>query len=325
MKSPQELIDGIIRFIENEREVYGDFAASTPSLSGAAADDSGMPDAVTEDADAETAEEAATTPSASSTSDSPAAEDGAAENPDTGGNRRGSSAPGITRSDSGSAGGNRRRRQSGGALDPQEGLFEEDASRDVYHRIGQCSSLGELRQLCAQAEVLQTDLPDTNLVFGVGNSEADLMLIGEAPGAEEDKQGEPFVGPAGQLLNDILAAIDFEREDVYIANILKHRPPNNRNPLPEERERSLPFLLKQIELIQPKLILCLGKTAAQTLLENNDSLSSMRGRFHPFRGSYELLATYHPAALLRHEKWKRPTWEDVQMLRRRYDELDCEP
>lgn len=325
MKSPQELIDGIIRYIENEREIYGDFATGSADLSS----DPAVPSSDTEEEspDQESTGEAqapAAEESGEKTGDDKANSSDTSSSP-TSGKTSGSSAPGITRSDSGSAGGNRRRRQSGGALDPQEGLFEEDASRDVYHRIGQCSSLGELRQLCAQAEVLQTDLPDTNLVFGVGNAEADLMLIGEAPGAEEDKQGEPFVGPAGQLLNEILAAIDFERGDVYIANILKHRPPNNRNPLPEERERSLPFLLKQIELIQPKLILCLGKTAAQTLLENNDSLSSMRGRFHPFRGSYELLATYHPAALLRHEKWKRPTWEDVQMLRRRYDELDCKP
>jgi len=151
------------------------------------------------------------------------------------------------------------------------------------------------------------------------------MLIGEAPGEEEDKQKEPFVGAAGKLLNKILAAIDFDRDDVYIANILKHRPPNNRDPLQEERQRSLPFLLKQIELIDPKLILCLGKVSAQTLLKSNQSLGKMRGRFHNFMDKYELLVTYHPAALLYHPKWKRPTWEDVQMLRERYDELGCKP
>lgn len=187
--------------------------------------------------------------------------------------------------------------------------------------IDKCESLDELRRLCENADVLRTDLDDTNLVFGVGNPDADLMLIGEAPGAEEDRQGEPFVGAAGQLLNKILAAINFNREDVYIANILKHRPPNNRNPLPEERERSLPFLLRQIDLIDPKLILALGKVSAQTLLGSDESLSKMRGRFHKFRDKYLLLATYHPAALLRHPKWKRPTWEDVQMLREKYDSL----
>lgn len=210
-------------------------------------------------------------------------------------------------------------------LDSQENLFDPDKDREVYSQIDRCNTLEELKALCKKAEVLKTDLKDTNLVFGVGNPDADLMLIGEAPGAEEDKQGEPFVGAAGQLLNKILAAVNFERDDVYIANILKHRPPNNRNPLPEERQRSLPFLLRQIDLINPKLILSLGKVSAQTLLDNDDSLSSMRGKFHSFRDKYELMATYHPAALLRHAKWKRPTWEDVQKLRKRYDELDCKP
>jgi DNA polymerase len=210
-------------------------------------------------------------------------------------------------------------------FDSQEGLFNSDDSREVYYHIDKCSTLDELKELCQKADVLKTDLEDTNLVFGVGNPDADLMLIGEAPGAEEDKQGEPFVGAAGQLLNKILEAINFERDEVYIANILKHRPPNNRNPLPEERKRSLPFLLRQIDLIKPKLILCLGKVSAQTLLNNDNTLGSMRGKFHSFRGEYELMATYHPAALLRSTKWKRPTWEDVQLLRKRYDELGCKP
>ncbi|MEL7834365.1 uracil-DNA glycosylase [Fodinibius sp. Rm-B-1B1-1] len=210
-------------------------------------------------------------------------------------------------------------------LDPQEGLFNKDESNDVYYHIDKCNSLEELEALCQKADVLRTDLKETQLVFGVGNPNADLMIIGEAPGAEEDKQGEPFVGKAGQLLNNILDAINFKREDVYIANILKHRPPNNRNPKPEERERSLPFLLRQIDLIDPKLILAVGKVAAQTLLDKNLSLTKMRGQFHDFRGKYQLLATYHPAALLRHPKWKRPTWEDVQLLRKRYNELGGQP
>lgn len=210
-------------------------------------------------------------------------------------------------------------------FDSQEALFNKDGSREVYYHIDKCDTLEELKQLCEKAEVLKTDLEDTNLVFGTGNPDADLMLIGEAPGAEEDKQGEPFVGAAGQLLNKILKAINLRREDVYIANILKHRPPNNRNPLPEERKRSLPFLLRQIDLVHPKLILCLGKVSAQTLLDKDNSLGSMRGKFHSFRGEYELMATYHPAALLRNPKWKRPTWEDMQLLKKRYDELGCKP
>ncbi|MDR8392367.1 uracil-DNA glycosylase [Aliifodinibius sp. S!AR15-10] len=201
----------------------------------------------------------------------------------------------------------------------------ESHPKTVEERLEACKTLEELRELCQESDLLKTDLEGTNLVFGVGNPNADLMVIGEAPGEDEDRQGEPFVGKAGQLLNKILAAIDFSRDDIYIANILKHRPPNNRDPKPEERERSLPFLVKQIELIKPKLILSLGKVSAQTLLNSDQSLGRMRGKFHPFLDKYELLATYHPAALLRHSKWKRPTWEDVQMLRKRYDELGCKP
>jgi uracil-DNA glycosylase len=182
-------------------------------------------------------------------------------------------------------------------------------------------TLDELFEICLKADVLQTDLSGTRLVFGTGNPDADLMLIGEAPGLQEDKEGEPFVGRAGQLLNKILAAITFRREDVYIANILKHRPPNNRDPLPEERDRSLPYLYRQIELVNPKLILCLGRISAQTLLNTTEPMKNLRGRFHPFLDGRELLVTFHPAALLRNPAWKRDTWEDVQLLRKRYDEL----
>lgn len=187
-------------------------------------------------------------------------------------------------------------------------------------KIAQCTTLDELRALCIEAEELKTDLEDTNLVFGVGNPQAELMIVGEAPGYNEDQQGEPFVGQAGQLLDKIMEAINFKREDIYIANILKHRPPNNRDPKPEERQRSLPYLIRQIEIIDPKLILCVGRISATTLLNKETSLGSLRQKFHPFHGR-ELMATYHPAALLRNQKWKRPTWEDVQMLRKRYDEL----
>jgi DNA polymerase len=187
-------------------------------------------------------------------------------------------------------------------------------------KIAACSTLDELRALCEQAGELRTDLEGTNLVFGVGNASADVMIIGEAPGFNEDKQGEPFVGQAGQLLDKIMEAIRFKREDIYITNILKHRPPNNRDPKPEESQRSLPYLLRQIELIDPKLILCVGRISATILLNENSSLKNLRQKFHPFHGR-ELMATYHPAALLRNQQWKRPTWEDVQMLRKRYDEL----
>ncbi len=191
--------------------------------------------------------------------------------------------------------------------------------------LNEIQTLDALKEFCLGIEELRTDLDGTQLVFGKGNPHADLLLIGEAPGAEEDKQGEPFVGRSGQLLTKILEAINFTRDQIYIANILKHRPPDNRNPTAEERSRSLPYLMKQIELINPKLILCLGKISAETLLGINSTMKDMRGSFHKFSEKYELLVTYHPAALLRNPNWKRETWEDVKLLRKRYDELGCKP
>jgi len=146
------------------------------------------------------------------------------------------------------------------------------------------------------------------------------MVIGEGPGYEEDMQGEPFVGKAGQLLNKILQSVEFRREEVYIANIIKCRPPNNRDPLPEEIEQCEPYLWTQIELIKPKVILALGRIAGQTLLKTNQPLAVLRGKVHEVRG-VKMVVTYHPAALLRNPQWKRPTWEDVQRLRRVYNEV----
>jgi DNA polymerase len=157
-----------------------------------------------------------------------------------------------------------------------------------------------------------------NFVFGVGNPDAKLVLIGEAPGADEDEQGEPFVGRAGQLLNKILAAVQLRREDVYICNILKCRPPNNRDPLPDEVEACEPFLKKQLEIINPKLVLCLGRIAAQTLLKTNATLSELRNNIYVYQG-IKVLVTFHPAALLRNPNWKRPAWEDVQKMKKMYD------
>jgi uracil-DNA glycosylase len=155
-------------------------------------------------------------------------------------------------------------------------------------------------------------------VFGVGNPKADVVLVGEGPGAEEDKQGEPFVGRAGKLLNDILKAINFTREEVYIANVVKCRPPGNRTPLPEEMELCMPHLIKQIELIKPKLILCLGLVAAGALLKKKDSLGKMRGKIFEFNHT-KVMVTYHPAALLRNPNFKRDCWEDVKAFRKLYD------
>jgi DNA polymerase len=160
----------------------------------------------------------------------------------------------------------------------------------------------------------------TNFVFGSGNPNAKVMVIGEGPGAEEDKQGLPFVGRAGQLLTDILKAIKFEREEVYIANIIKCRPPENRTPSPEEMDTCIPYLKKQISLIQPKMILCLGLTAAKGLLRKKESLTALRGKFFDYEG-IKVMVTFHPAALLRNPNWKRDCWEDVKKFRKMYDEI----
>jgi uracil-DNA glycosylase len=181
-------------------------------------------------------------------------------------------------------------------------------------------TLNEVRDYVANTILIPLDETRIKPVFGVGNPEADLMVIGEAPGADEDQQGEPFVGRAGQLLTKILDAIGFSRDHVYIANILKSRPPNNREPLPDEVAAHIPILYKQIALIQPRLILCVGKTAGNNLLKKQASLAALRGTFNDFYG-IPTMVTYHPAALLRNPEWKRPTWEDVQKLRARYDEL----
>lgn len=157
-------------------------------------------------------------------------------------------------------------------------------------------------------------------VYGTGNINADVMIIGEAPGADEDRLGEPFVGRAGQLLDKILAAIQFSRQTVYIANILKCRPPNNRDPLPEEMEQCFPYLHEQIRLIKPKLICALGRIAAQALLKTTTPLGKLRNNWHEFEG-VPMMVTYHPAALLRFPGYKRDTWEDVKKLKARYDEL----
>ena len=158
----------------------------------------------------------------------------------------------------------------------------------------------------------------TNPVPGEGNPNADFMCVGEAPGATEDETGRPFIGAAGQLLTKILGAIDLKREDVFICNVLKHRPPGNRNPRPEEVIACSPYLVRQIELIKPKVILALGTFAAQTLLDTKLSIGKLRGQVHRYYG-VPLIVTYHPAALLRNPGWKRPTWEDVQLARRILD------
>ncbi len=181
-------------------------------------------------------------------------------------------------------------------------------------------SLGEIFDWLKDTILTPIDESRINPVLGVGPENADLMVIGEAPGADEDKTGEPFVGRAGQLLNKILEAVNFERSEVYISNILKSRPPGNRDPRPDEVEAHIPILYKQIALVRPKVILAVGKSAGNGLLKKTSSLASLRGKFNDFYG-LPLMVTYHPAALLRNPQWKRPTWEDVKLLRTRYDQL----
>lgn len=177
-----------------------------------------------------------------------------------------------------------------------------DALAGVKAFIGECTR-------CKLA-----GLGRTQVVFGVGNPNADLMFVGEAPGADEDVQGVPFVGRAGQLLTKIIEAIDLKREDVYIANVVKCRPPQNRNPEPDEIETCEPFLFQQIDLIRPKVIVTLGKFAAQCLLRSEEPISRLRGRLFDYRGA-KLIPTFHPAYLLRNPSSKREVWEDMKLAR----------
>jgi DNA polymerase len=210
-----------------------------------------------------------------------------------------------------------------GTVSPLEdvpvGLVVGSANRALSdHVASNLESLAGIERAVAKCERCKLYLTATNPVPGTGNSNADFMIVGEAPGANEDEQGVPFVGQAGQLLTKIIGAIDLGRDDVFIANVLKHRPPGNRNPTPDEVAACSPYLVRQIELVKPKVILALGTFAAQTLLETKLTIGKLRGQIHRYHG-VPLVVTYHPAALLRNPAWKRPTWEDVQLARRILD------
>jgi DNA polymerase len=177
--------------------------------------------------------------------------------------------------------------------------------------------LAALTNNCTKCHLAATR---THVVFGEGNPFAKLVFVGEAPGADEDAQGLPFVGKAGQLLTKIIEAIKLKRSNVYICNVLKCRPPGNRTPTSQEIECCVPFLLKQLDAIRPKLICALGNVAAQTLLRTKTPMNRLRGRFHKF-GDILLVPTYHPAALLRNPDYKRYVWEDVQLIQGEYDKM----
>lgn len=184
--------------------------------------------------------------------------------------------------------------------------------------IEKLDSLDEVAKTVAKCTRCRLHKTAIKPVPGEGDPHAELVCVGEAPGAKEDETGRPFVGQAGQLLTKILAAIDMTREQVFICNVLKHRPPGNRNPLPDEVEACSPYLIRQLELIKPKVIVAFGTFAAQTLLNTKTPLGQLRGLVHRYHG-IPLVVTYHPAALLRNPAWKRPTWEDVKLARRILD------
>lgn len=173
----------------------------------------------------------------------------------------------------------------------------------------------ELRDCVANCTRCELSTSRTNTVFGVGNPNADWLIVGEAPGAEEDRRGEPFVGRAGKLLDEMLRAIGQSRESVFIANILKCRPPNNRDPKAQEASSCRPYLQRQIELVQPRIILAVGRIAAQNLLNSDDPVGRMRGRSHDLDG-IPLVVTYHPAYLLRSPSQKGKSWQDLCLARR---------
>ncbi len=198
-------------------------------------------------------------------------------------------------------------------------LLQNSGIKEIYHNsdqankavLNKAAKLRELEDLYSDCTKCKLHTGRIKFVYGDGSADAKIMVIGEGPGDNENQQGKPFVGRAGQLLTDMLKAIQIDREDVYIANIVKCRPPANRNPEPEERLACLPYLMEQIEVVQPRIFLLMGLVAAQTLLGSNSSMAVLR------EGDHTLLdrpafVTYHPAALLRNESWKRPAWEDLK-------------
>ena len=189
-------------------------------------------------------------------------------------------------------------------------LFDTDIMRHAS-----LTSIAKAVEACTRCPLFKTA---TRGVPGEGDPKARLVCVGEAPGANEDETGRPFVGQAGGLLTKILAAVNLTREEVFITNVVKHRPPGNRNPAPGEIEACSPYLVRQLELIKPKVIVAFGTFAAQTLLNTKTPIGKLRGEVHRYHG-IPLVVTYHPAALLRNPSWKRPTWEDVKLARRILD------
>lgn len=196
---------------------------------------------------------------------------------------------------------------------PMAELLEQPVPEGLGERFEALMALGRGVRNCRRCGLCERR---KTVVFGSGNPDANLMLVGEGPGAEEDRRGLPFVGPAGELLSRIIQAIDLEREMVYIANMVKCRPPGNRDPQPGELAACRDYLERQIDLVRPKVLVALGRVAAQALLGSSEPLGRLRGRWYSVRG-IDTRVTYHPAALLRNSKFKRPTWEDMKVVRAR--------
>ncbi|RMZ49100.1 uracil-DNA glycosylase [Candidatus Marinimicrobia bacterium PRS2] len=190
-------------------------------------------------------------------------------------------------------------------------------TQTVSESVQNVESLESFKNSICECLKCELGYTRTNFVFGVGNPNADIVFVGEAPGEKEDLIGEPFVGRAGKLLDKILAAINLSREDIYICNVIKCRPPQNRDPLPKEVDLCEPYLKTQLSLINPKLIVALGRIAACTILRTKEPLKNLRNKIFKYEG-IDLVVTYHPAALLRNPNFKKPAWEDFQMIRDKY-------
>lgn len=211
-----------------------------------------------------------------------------------------------------------------------ENRMEKDPGGDQYEKIvvsdqqdiftsGKKETLEEIREDLGECTRCKLHEERTNIVFGEGNPEARIVFVGEGPGRDEDTQGRPFVGRAGKLLTKIINAMGLKRSDVYICNVVKCRPPNNRNPEPDEVAACEPFLIRQLRSIQPEVIICLGSVATSLLLKMKSvKMSDLRGQFHQF-GNSKLMITYHPAALLRNPNFKKPVWEDMKLVMRELD------
>ena len=205
-------------------------------------------------------------------------------------------------------------------LDQSRTLYGNQIFLDVqpdYNYVQNIDDLESFNSSICQCQKCPLGSTRTNFVFGVGNPQADIVFVGEAPGEKEDLEGEPFVGRAGKLLNKMLAAIRLSRDDVYICNVLKCRPPKNRDPLPIEVDTCEPYLQTQLSLIKPKLIVALGRIAACTILRTKEPLKNLRNQTFEYEG-IDLLVTYHPAALLRNPNFKIHAWEDFQLIREKY-------